>query len=699
MHKRLTVFFAFAILLPLLSSRPVVVMDNPAVSTHNPLMPGTDQLYNFERFSADDIRTASTYTENKVTMLLSAIGGVADKDRTFANTMYQLDEIYNLLQKSTNLYELLVNTHTDKTIRDVSGDMLQKFSSKTDELMQNEALYNAVKAYSETADAKSLTGERAYFLTKTLRQFELNGMKLSPVLRDTLKSINNRLNELGVKFGQNISGDKTLVSVKPNEGEGLPEDMLVKARAQDPNQLQFDLSTPTYTTFMAQCKSTEARKRMYIAKMNVGGEANETILVQVLKLRSQKAKLLGFKTYSEYATADIMAKNTKTVWDFEKGLAKDLRPKAEADLKALLEIKNRMNPAATPSTVIYPYEGAFYTNELLKTKYKVDQEKVKEYFEINNVMEGIFTVYQKLYRLRFEEDKSPAVWYRDVKAFTVYDESTGERIGYFYLDLYPRADKYNHFACFPLTGSKTLSNGERQLKCAALVCNFPPSTPEKPSLLPHSTVITFFHEFGHLIHCLLSETELAALAGTNVAGDFVEAPSQMMENWAWQEKTDFRFDKHYLTGKQMPDSLFIAMFKARNVNSGISMLQQVYYGTLDFTLNDNPPPADEHEIENLSAELQNKITMYPYVNGTHFAGSFGHLIGYGSRYYGYLWSQVYAFDMYSYMQENGVLSPEAGARYREKVLSKGGSDDAINLVTDFLGREPNNQAFLRHIGL
>lgn len=698
MRQRLLVFIAFAIVLPLLSSRPIVVNDPPALSTHNPLMPEADQLFNLSRLKPEDIRSAAMFTENKITMLLSAIGGIEDSKRDFGNTMYQLDEIFNVLQKANNIYELVLNTNIDKTIRDLSGEMSEKFSTMADGLMQNEQLYKAVKAYSETEEAKALTGERAYFVKKVLGQFELNGMNLNAAQRDTLKSLNSRLNELGNQFRKNISSDKTTVGVKANEVTGLPQEFMARFRQADGDFL-FDVSTPTYTTFMAQCSNTEARKRMYIAKLNIGGSENDKLLVDVLKLRTQKAKLLGFETYSDYSTADIMSQNTDAVWKFEKGLAKDLRPKAEADLKALLEIKNKMNPGKTPAKTIYPYEGAYYTNELLKTKYNVDQEKIKEYFEINNVINGIFMVYQSLYNLSFEEDKEPATWYGDVKAYTVYDAGTGERIGYFYLDLYPRADKYNHFACFPMTGSKTFSDGSKQLRCAALVCNFPPPSDNNPSLLPHATVTTFFHEFGHLMHALLSETELSYFSGTNVATDFVEAPSQMMENWAWQQKVLFRFGKHYKTGAPIPDTLITAMLKARNVNSGINMLQQVYYGTLDFTLNDNPPPASADAITAKSKELQNSITMYPYVDGTHFTSSFGHLIGYGSRYYGYLWSLVYAQDMFSEIDRNGVLSPVGGAKFRQKVLSKGGSDDAINLVTDFLGREPNNKAFLRQVGI
>jgi thimet oligopeptidase len=693
------VFFVFLLvaLLPLLSSRPIVVVDKPAVASNQALIPEIDEVYNFARINEEAIKTAAASTESKVQMLLSVITDIKANKRDFNNTMLQLDEVYNTLQKSTSVYELITSTNTEKSIRDLAGEMLQKFTTITEELSLNADLYKAVKTYAETDEAKKLTGERAYFVKKVLQQFELNGMGLAVDLRDTLKAINIKINVLNIQFNKNISSDKTKVTCKKTEPIGLSDEFLLPFQSAT-GEYFFDLSTPTYTTIMSQCSNLELRKRMYMAKMNIGGAANEEIMVQILNLRARKAKILGFKTYSEYATADIMSQNTSTVWNFERGLAKDLRPKAEADLKVLVDIKNQLT--GQKSSVIYPYEGAFYTNELLKTKYKVDQENIKQYFEIHNVIDGIFQVYQRLYNLSFEQDNSPSTWHSDVSAYTVFDNTTGERIGYFYLDLYPRADKYNHFGCFSLTGSKQYSNGKKQLRSAALVCNFPPQTAQNPSLLTHNSVLTFFHEFGHLIHVLLSETELAYFAGTNVATDFVEAPSQIMENWGWQKSVLNLFAKHHQTGEIIPEETINAMIQARNLNSGINVLQQVYYGTLDFSLNDGPPPADAAAIVKKTAELQNGVTMYPWVEGTHFAGSFGHLIGYASRYYGYQWSLVYAQDMFSKFEEEGdILSPETGRRYREEILSKGGSNDALQLVTKFLGREPNNKAYLKNLGL
>lgn len=685
-----------ALLLFLLPHAFLTAQDFPHSSSAHPLQPQWNEVFDFAAVKSENIETGAMYIANNASQLAAAVSAVDDSKRTFDNTLRPIDDMLNQLLKGQSVFELLTNTHTDKGIREKSGEQLEKFNALLDNVPLNESLYKAVKAYSQTAEAKTLKDERAYFLKKLLRDFERNGMALSASDRDTLKMLNQKLNELGVQFGKNISSDKTRVILTETEMEGLGEDFKKNYRSATGNY-ELDMSNPTYYTFMARAKNSEARKKMYLGKTNTG-KGNEAVMAEVLRLRTRKARLLGFKTYSEYAVGDIMAQETKNVIDFEKKLATDLRPKAEAEYQVLLAIKRRETGDAGVK-VIYPYETPYYSTLLLEEKYQVDPEKVKEYFETQNVIQGIFTIYQKLYNVSFTENKSPSVWFKGVQAFSVTDNATKEQIGYFYLDLYPRPDKYNHAGCFSLTGSKTMPGNKKQLRSAALVCNFPAPTPETPSLLSHNTVATFLHEFGHLMHVMLSNTELASLSGTYCAVDFVEAPSQIMENWAWQKEVLSLFAKHYKTGETIPGELVDRMIASRNMTSGLNALQQVFYGTLDFELNNAEPVKDPAEITKKTAELQNRITLYPYVEGSHFANSFGHLINYGSRYYGYMWSSVYAQDMFSLFAKSGPLSPATGKRYRDKVLSKGGSNDAIRLVTDFLGREPDNKAFLKHLGL
>jgi thimet oligopeptidase len=283
-----------------------------------------------------------------------------------------------------------------------------------------------------------------------------------------------------------------------------------------------------------------------------------------------------------------------------------------------------------------------------------------------------------------------------VRAFEVLD---GEKlIGRFYLDFFPRPNKYTHAACFGMIKGRSTPMGY-QLPMATLVCNFPPPSADKPSLLPHSQVRTLFHEFGHVLHQMLTTAALSSQSGTSVARDFVEAPSQIFENWIWNYDALSLFAKHYETGDVLPRELFDKMIAARNVGSGLAAEAQIFYGMLDMTLHNVYDPSGGQSIDAVVNEMMTSATHFPYVEGTHFPAAFGHLNGYGASYYGYMWSKVYAEDMFSIFEKDGLLNESVGRRYRDIILGKGDSDDPMNLVKEFLGREPNNEAFKKSLGL
>ena len=323
---------------------------------------------------------------------------------------------------------------------------------------------------------------------------------------------------------------------------------------------------------------------------------------------------------------------------------------------------------------------------------------MRQYFEFINVTDGLFTVYQRLFNITFKQIEKPSVWHEDVLMYEVFDNETNELIGRFYLDMFPRANKYGHAAAFSVTMGKMTDAGYTK-PTTALVCNFPKPTEFQPSLLTHDNVETYFHEFGHLVHGVLTKSPLMNYAGTSVARDFVEAPSQMLENWVWQKESLSLFAKHYNTGEVIPDELLNKLLAAKNVNSGTKALQQVFYGVLDFTLHDGFDPDGSQTITEVVSFLQNDITFYPYQEGTHMEAAFGHLNGYGAAYYGYKWSEVYAQDMFSVFEKEGIMNEEEGLRYRRIILEKGGTEDPISLVREFLGRESNSSAFLRSMGL
>jgi len=308
----------------------------------------------------------------------------------------------------------------------------------------------------------------------------------------------------------------------------------------------------------------------------------------------------------------------------------------------------------------------------------------------------LFHISNQLYNIEFKSIDNTNAWNKEIKVYEIYQN--GNLKGRFFFDLFPRAKKFKHAAMFPLVSGRNTEKGY-QIPTAALITNFPRPTKEKPSLLPHNEVVTLFHEFGHLLHGLLTTASLSSMAGTNVARDFVETPSQLMENWAWTYESIKLFAKHYKTGEILPKQLFEKIFAAKNLGSGLHILQQIFYGQLDLFFHDNYDAQKDKSTTEIVKELQNRITLYPYLENTHFEASFGHLMGYSAGYYGYLWSLVYSADIFSIFKENGVLNSSLGKKLKEKILSKGSSKEEYQLLIDFLEREPENKAFLQSIGL
>ncbi|MFI5237770.1 MAG: M3 family metallopeptidase, partial [Ignavibacteriales bacterium] len=558
----------------------------------------------------------------------------------------------------------------------------------------DENLYRAVKDYSETAEAKSLTGYKARFVQKTVEDFERNGFALSKEERDDLKIINDKISDLSILFQKNIAEVDDYLMVDEIEINGLQDDYKNARRTEDGNY-KIDLSYPSYVPFMKFSNTESARKELYSMFLNRASAKNPEILIKVLMLRKQMAELLGFKTYAEYRVGDRMAQVPQNVWDFENNLIEKLKEKARIDYNELLTVKKAKLGNDTID-VIQPWESSYYNNLLLKEKYDLDQNLVKEYFEMNNVIDGLFQTAQHLFGVEFEEVKNPSVWQKDVRMFNVKQD--GKIISRFYVDLYPRPNKYSHAACFPMISGKETSEGY-QFPTATLVCNFPAPTEDTPSLLLHDEVETFFHEFGHVLHNVLTKTKLSSHSGTSVSRDFVEAPSQIFENWIWNYESLKLFAKHYKTGEVLPEELFNKMLSSKNVGSGLANTQQVLYGMIDFTLHDKYDPVGSKTTTEVVKELQNQITLYPYLDGTTMQASFGHLMGYAAGYYGYLWSLVYAQDMFSVFETNGVMDVNTGLRYRDIILSNGGSRDELEMVIEFLGREPNQEAYFKSIGL
>lgn len=687
------IFVAFATLLAACSAhkespRPYLVVAG------NPLFNEFNKPIDFKSVTADHIRQAADTVISYARAELQRLYAIDDDDRTFDNTMLYLDDIGNDVDRIASTIYLLGSTHPDSLVRTTAQQKSTELEKFGNEISLSDDLYNAVKAYSQSAEARTLTGYKERYLRERVEDFERNGFALPKELRDSLRSIMDDISEIGTEFNRNIAAYQDELILREADMEGLPEDYK-QARRQPDGTYRIDLSYPSYLPFMKYSKSDRARKALYIKYYNRAADTNIDLLRRLLQKRQQFARLLGYKTYAEWRLEDRMALTPENVWEFEENLIKSVRPKAEADYQELLAVRRARMPKGPDK--INHWESAYLENILLEEKYQVDDNVIKEYFPLDNVLAGLFQITQSLFNVRYVEIENPSVWHPDVRAFEVFD---GDKlVGRFYLDLFPRPNKYTHAACFGMIMGKNTPQGY-QIPNATLVCNFPAPMADRPSLMPHSQVETFFHEFGHVLHQMLTTAELSAQAGTQVARDFVEAPSQIFENWIWSYESLKLFAKHYKTGEPLPKELFDKMLAAKNVGSGLATETQIFYGMLDMTYHDRFDPFDETtSIDDVVRDLTEQIRHYAYVEGTHFPAAFGHLYGYGASYYGYLWSRVYAEDMFSIFEQNGILDQATGLRYRNIILAKGGSEEPINLVKEFLGREPNNEAFMRSLGL
>ncbi len=629
---------------------------------------------------------------------IAEIIAVPKGQRTFNNTIGALDDMMVRLDGDANMMAFMAYVHSDANIREAAQGAEQLWSDWSIDFGTNVELFNAVKAYADTNP--ELTGEQARMLEHTMRDYRRSGMSLSSEDREKLKTIQKELGTLTIEFDTNIREDKTVVPIPVGELTGVPQDIIDGLDVVDGNY-QVTLDYPTFGPVLDYCSVSETRRKVRFAYSKRAGQENVVLLERIIKLRDEASDLLGYATSADYETELKMSKNAATVADFYNKLRPVVRKKAEKDWAELVEAKRK--DLNDPTAEFFPYDFSYYYEKIKNDKYAVDSQKVQEYLPLQNVMDGLFEITQLLYGIEYREvtmiaeERGTPLWHDDVRLFEVWDTNSGKQLGEFYIDLHPRDNKYSHAAQWGLVQHKVWEDGTVQLPVAALVCNFTKPTADKPSLMTHDEAETFFHEFGHCLHTILSEAEIAGFAGTSVERDFVEAPSQMFEEWVWTPETLKLFARHYETNEPMPDELINGMIAAKNLQSGIKTEGQIFLGMVDQAYHtDQDGVVDTTQV---AYDVHDMTRMYPHTPGTHFQSSFGHLTGYQAGYYGYLWSLVYAQDMFQRFQELGMLNPDAGAYYRDKILSKGGTQDSLDLVRDYLGREPSMDAFLESLGL
>lgn len=673
------------------------------------------QLFDFQQFTPEFAENITKELIANSQVNLEKIYAIPVTQRNFSNTLAAYDDILNELSNVASVQFLLFCTSPDESLRQVCNENSQKIQQFSSELVLDAQLYEAVKQYANTEEAKNLHGYQQKMLQEVLRDFQQNGLALPEEQQTILKDLQGQLIALSSEFQKNTSEITDFLIVSETEIAGLPEDYKKQHKIHEnnhgdnhENSYKIDLSYPSYLPFMQYSESEDARKALSFKYLNRAADKNLDVLQKVLVLRKQVATMLGFPSYAAQCHSNLMSKTPQTVWNFELDLVEKVRVKAKIDYQELLACKNEYVKENNTKnhTIINSWETGFYRNILLKTKYNIDNQIVKQYFEANNVLQGIFTIASKLFGIEFVEQKNITTWHEEVRFIEVKEQ--GKLIGKMYLDLFPRANKYSHAACFPLISGKELSgkniskNNNYQTPILALVCNFPPATADKPSLLTHNDVETFFHEFGHALHVLLTTSPVSMYAGTNTKRDFVEVPSQWFEAWAWNYEALSLFAKHHESGEILPKELFDKMLATKNLGSGLFAQSQLFYAIYDLTLHDTYQPENGENSENTTdilKKLQNNYTQFPYTEGTHFQAAFGHLMGYAASYYGYMWAKVYAEDCAAKFEEHGMFDLATGKKFRESILAKGGSTEEFSQIVEFLGREPNSKAFLKSLGI
>lgn len=615
----------------------------------------------------------------------------SDAELTWNATFGALDDMSRSIQEASFVPGLLAMVHPEASVRDAAMPCESKVDAFLTNLFMDKQVFEVFKRASTLI--KTDDPVRTRLIEHTLRDYRRNGLDLPDEQRERLRAMNEELTKQGQQFERNLAETTLSISIKPEQLEGLPESFITSHPAGEDGMVRITTNYPDMIPFMTYAKDRDAAMEVYRLSQCRAKDQNLPILDAVLRLRYEKAKLLGYETWADYVLEPRMAKNAKTVKAFLDDMHTSLISKREGEFELYRE-EAKVLGLLQPDGSVRASDAAYLEDKICAKHFALDTQELQKYFEIEGVRDGIFEVASELYGVTFAPSNI-AVWHEDVKPYDVKDTATGSLIGHLYMDLYPREGKYKHAAMFGLRNAAYASDGSRIAPHAALVCNFP-KPGIGPALIGHDQVTTFFHEFGHTLHKLFSESRLVSFAGTSCAIDFVEVPSQMFEEWAWKRDVLDRFARHVETGEKIPDTLFEAMTKARAFGRAMFTERQIFLATLDQTFHTTEPGRDTTEIVNT---LHTQYSSFTRIPNTYFQATFGHLMGYDAAYYGYQWALSIAVDVLTRFQSEGFMNRETASAYRASILSKGGSQEESDLVKAFLGRPGNAEAYKKYLGI
>ncbi|WP_152286874.1 M3 family metallopeptidase [Flavicella marina] len=674
----------------------------------NPLLEAFNTPYDTAPFSKIKNEHYKPAFEKAIEIAKEEISSIVDSKEkpSFSNTTEALEKSGRLLDRISSIFFNLNSAETNDEIQKIAQEVSPLLSEFSNDIRLNEDLFKRVKSVYEQRDALTLTNEQLMLLEKQYKGFSRNGANLKGADRDTLRTIDMQLSKLSLQFGENALAETNAYELHITDAEtlkGLPEGALEAAKQtaklKEKDGWLFTLDYPSYIPFMTYLENRELRKEMAIAfgkKAFQGNEFdNQNIVLEIVKLRQQRAELLGYDTHAHFVLEERMAETPETVLNFSNELLKKAKPAAqkEFDKLSIFAKKDGIDQ-------LQKWDGAYYSEKLKKELFDFDEEAIKPYFKLENVLNGAFTVATKLFGLQFEEIFDIDTYHEDVSTYKVTD-ANDNYIAIFYADFFPRAGKRNGAWMTSYKG-QYIEDGINSRPHISNVCNFTKPTETKPSLLTFNEVTTLFHEFGHGLHGMLANTTYASLSGTSVSWDFVELPSQIFENWCYEEDVLKLFAKHYQTNEVIPMELIQKIKEASSFLEGMQTLRQLSFGLLDMSWHSQSEINFEQlDVKKFESDAFSDTQLYPEVQENCMSTSFSHIFqgGYSAGYYSYKWAEVLDADAFEYFKENGIFNKEIGEKFKNTVLSQGGTLKPMDLYIAFRGKKPNSDALLKRAGL
>ena len=624
---------------------------------------------------------------------------------TFENTIEAMAFSGDILDRISSIFFNLNSAETNDELQKIAQEVSPLLSEFSNDIRLNADLFTKVKAVYEEKDSLNLNPEQTTLLDKNYKSFSRNGANLSEDKKLQLREIDKELSRISLQFGENVLAETQAFQLHLKDEKdlsGLPEGTIEAARtlakSQDAAGWVFTLDHPSYIPFLTYADNRELRKKMAIAfgaKCFQNNEHNnQKIVLKIAKLRFDRANLLGYATHAHFVLEERMAQTPEKVTSFLQDLMAKAKPAAEREFKELTQFAKELDGIEQ----LEKWDGAYYSEKLKQQLFNLDDEKLKPYFQLEKVLAGAFTIAQKLYGLTFTEIFDIDKYHEEVTTYEVKDEN-GNLVSIFYADFFPRKGKRNG-AWMTSFKSQYIKDGTNERPHISNVCNFTKTTETKPSLLTFNEVTTLFHEFGHGLHGMLANTTYPSLSGTSVYWDFVELPSQIMENWCYEAEALALFATHYETGAMIPMELVEKIKESASFQEGMATMRQLSFGLLDMGWHGQDPTAitdlKAFEIEQFAA-----TQLYPDVKGNAMSTAFSHIFqgGYSSGYYSYKWAEVLDADAFDYFKEKGIFNKEVATKFKDNVLSKGGTEAPMILYKRFRGQEPKPEALLKRAGL